>query len=213
MAASPAPRHRVNKPAVAFMVVVPALAASAFLLPWPPYALPGASTLPVSDYVSFFEFQAGLQHLAAQYPDYLTIHEVAQSVGLCPVPSGAATGETPCPVALQRFPIYMLELTNKKSPFPMENRQSMLFMLSIHGNEKGGREGGLRVIEDFALDLGLALRELLLSGIQPGAAACASTLRRVRDAPRPSRPAPSNSSHRTASGSGSASTSAERKQK
>ncbi len=29
-------------------------------------------------------------------------------------------------------------------------------MLSIHGNEKGGREGGLRVIEDFVRNLGVA---------------------------------------------------------
>jgi hypothetical protein len=121
-----------------------------------PYALPGASSFPASDYVSFFEFQAGLEYLAAQYPDYLTIHEVARSAGLCPVPSGSVAIDQPCPTALETFPIYMLEITNKASPFPVENRQSMLFMLSIHGNEKGGREGGFRVLEDLVKGIGFA---------------------------------------------------------
>ncbi|MHB1260553.1 MAG: hypothetical protein ACYC2H_02430 [Thermoplasmatota archaeon] len=126
-----------------------------------PNALPGASTKPVDDYVSYFEFRAGLDYLAStpEGQKYLTIHEVAQSVGLCPqpapsVPLVGSGGD--CPTARNRFPIYMLELTNKESPFPMENRQSMLFMLSIHGNEKGGREGGFRVLEDLVKGIGFA---------------------------------------------------------
>jgi hypothetical protein len=126
-----------------------------------PNALPGASTMPVTDYISYFEFQQGLQYLANSDlgKKYLTIHEVAKSVGLCPQPapsvplvgSGGA-----CPTARDQFPIYILELTNKDSPVPLENRQSMLFMLSIHGNEKGGREGGFRVLEDLIKGIGFA---------------------------------------------------------
>src|SRR5688572_29127165 len=60
---------------------------------------------PVSDYISYFEFQAGLEYLAASPAGqkYLTVHEVAQSVGLCPIPKGEAnvpfvggTGDMPC---------------------------------------------------------------------------------------------------------------------
>jgi MYXO-CTERM domain-containing protein len=113
-----------------------------------PNALPGASTHPVTDYVSYFEFQAGLQYLAASEmgQQYLTVHEVAQSYGLM----NSVTQQR------DHFPIYMLELTNKQSPIPLENRQSMLFMLSIHGNEKGGREGGYRVLEDLVKGIGFA---------------------------------------------------------
>lgn len=38
---------------------------------------------------------------------------------------------------------------------PLEERQSLLFMLSIHGNEKGGREGGFRVLEDLVKGIGI----------------------------------------------------------
>ncbi|MEA3165162.1 MAG: hypothetical protein QOJ26_6 [Thermoplasmata archaeon] len=108
--------------------------------------------LPVGDYVSYYEFQAGLDYLAASEfgQQYLTVHEVAQSVGNCPAGAG-------CPDDNKvGHPIYLLELTNKASTFPMENRQSMLFMLSIHGNEKGGREGGFRVLEDLVKGIGFA---------------------------------------------------------
>ena len=32
---------------------------------------------------------------------------------------------------------------SSKSPLPKEDKLNILFMLSIHGNEKGGREGGV----------------------------------------------------------------------
>jgi MYXO-CTERM domain-containing protein len=134
-----------------------------------PNALPGASTSPVQDYVSYFEFQAGLDYLAGTElgQQYLNVHQVAMSVGLCPqpapsVPLVGSGGD--CPTERDHFPIYMLELTNKASPIPLENRQSMLFMLSIHGNEKGGREGGFRVLEDLVKGIGFAAE-----GVQNGA--------------------------------------------
>ncbi len=109
-----------------------------------------------SDYVSFREFEAGVRALAAQYPNYLQVHTVADSYGLCPVPApGNPAAE--CTGAKDHFPIYMLEITNFDSPMPLANRQSMLFMLSIHGVEKGGREGGMRVLEDLVSDIGFAL--------------------------------------------------------
>jgi hypothetical protein len=103
--------------------------------------------VPVSDFISFGEFEAGLAYLAAQHPDRVTVHEVARSVGW----DNAATGQH------QDFPVYMVELTNRASPVPLEERQSLLFMLSIHGLETGGREGGFRVLEDLAAGRGIAL--------------------------------------------------------
>ncbi|WP_375767382.1 acyl-CoA desaturase [Archangium gephyra] len=44
----PSRRPRINKPIVAYMVLVHGLAASAFWLPWPPYALPVALVMYVS---------------------------------------------------------------------------------------------------------------------------------------------------------------------
>ncbi|MCA1820016.1 MAG: hypothetical protein LC620_08230, partial [Halobacteriales archaeon] len=73
-----------------------------------------------------------------------------------------------CTGALDHFPIYMLEITNKKAPLPLEQRQSLLFMLSIHGVEKGGREGGMRVLEDLVSNLGFATEKVQDGAGLPG---------------------------------------------
>ncbi|HET6398667.1 MAG TPA: hypothetical protein VFH47_03855, partial [Candidatus Thermoplasmatota archaeon] len=114
--------------------------------------------LPAQDFVSFSEFQAGLSYLAGKYPDTITVHEVAQSAGLC------VGGIAQQCLRRDRLPVYMVEITDKRSPVPLENRQALLFMLSIHGVEKGGREGGFRVIEDLAKGIGFAAE-----GVQNGA--------------------------------------------
>jgi hypothetical protein len=108
--------------------------------------------LPAQDFVSFWEARAGLDYLNRTYPDYIEIHKVADSFGLCPTP--AHTGA--CNGPRDRFPILAVEVTNEKSPIALAERQQVLFMLSIHGNEKGGREGGLRAIEDLASGMGIA---------------------------------------------------------
>ncbi len=97
------------------------------------------------DYVGYFEFQAGLNYLASTYPDLITVHEVAMSAGLT-----SPAGEP------ERNPIYILEISNKNSPIPRDDKLNLLFMLSIHGNEKGGREGGFRVLEDLTRNIGFA---------------------------------------------------------
>lgn len=111
----------------------------------PEYAAAGNAGY-ATDFVSFPEFEAGLDYLAAAYPDKLTVHEVSRSFGLPQTPGGPRDS----------FPVYIAEITNADSPVPMEDRLEVLFMLSIHGNEKGGREGGFRVLEDLVTGKGFA---------------------------------------------------------
>lgn len=119
-----------------------------------------AGQSPVQDYVSFPEAQAGLHYLEAQYPDYIQITEVAQSFGL---PNGMG--------GVDHFPIDIVEVTNEKSPVPAADKLQLLFMLSIHGVEKGGREGGLRVIEDMVSDMGIAKEKVQAGkGLSPAIA-------------------------------------------
>ncbi len=110
-----------------------------------PRGFTGGSTGFATDYVSYFEFQQGLGYLAAQYPDFIEVHEVAMSRGN----EGDLLGTG-------SYPVYMLEISNEKSPIPRDEKQNLLFMLSIHGNEKGGREGGFRVVEDLLRNIGFA---------------------------------------------------------
>ena len=102
--------------------------------------------LQTNDYVSYDEAVAGLTLLDSQAPDYVEL-----------VPLGESTGWVN-PQTGQREPttMYAVEVTNEASPTP---KKTLVFFLSIHGNEKGGREGGLRVIEDFAMDRGLSKEE------------------------------------------------------
>jgi hypothetical protein len=119
-----------------------------------------------SDYLGYFEFQKSIEYLESQYPDRIEVHTVAQSYGLCPVAGNSANsaplvGESAepvpdCPVDRDTFDIYMIEVTNENSPMPLDDRQALLFMLSIHGVEKGGREGGVRVIEDLLKGISFA---------------------------------------------------------
>ncbi len=101
-----------------------------------------------TDYISFWEFQAGMDYLLANHnsPKRAEMFQVATSYGL----------ENPLTGDRDRFPVYIVEVTNHDSPVPMDERIELLFMLSIHGNEKGAREGGMRVMEDFIKGTGMA---------------------------------------------------------
>ena len=106
---------------------------------------PDPATGYASDFVAYPEFQAGIEYLNEQYPSRMEIHEVAQSYGLATTPGGPR----------DRFPIYIIEVTNEESLLPKEQKLEILFMVSIHGNEKGGREGGMRAMEDMIAGRGI----------------------------------------------------------
>ena len=105
--------------------------------------------LQTNDYVSYEEARAGLDMLVAERPDLLELIVLGPSLGWV------------SPVSGEREPhdIFVVEVTNEASEVPVEQKRTSVFILSIHGNEKGAREGGLRVIEDFARGLGLAAEE------------------------------------------------------
>jgi hypothetical protein len=105
--------------------------------------------LMTNDYVSYAEAIAGLKTLAAEAPDRVTY-----------IPIGPSTGWTN-PTTGEREPteMFAVEVTDATSPVNASDKLTLVFYLSIHGNEKGGREGGLRVIEDLARGIGLAEEE------------------------------------------------------
>lgn len=139
---------------VALLLVVPSAAA----LPTPGFN--GAASdatlgrifpeaLQTNDYVSYEEAIAGLQTLVEENPDRLEMLELGDSLGW----ENPATGER------VTGKIFAVEVTNEESPVAAERKLTVVFFLSIHGNEKGGREGGLRVIEDLARGTGIAAEE------------------------------------------------------
>lgn len=105
--------------------------------------------LETNDYVSYDEALAGLEMLVAENPDRLELLDLGPSLGWV----NPATG------AREPSRIFSVEVTNEKSPLAEDRKLTLVFFLSIHGNEKGAREGGLRAIEDLARGIGLAADE------------------------------------------------------
>lgn len=77
-------------------------------------------------FVSFTEFECGVKLLEQTYPSKLQITTVATSRG--------------------GHPVYDVLLTDETVTTP---KKKLLIVSSIHGNEPGGREGGVRVLEDL----------------------------------------------------------------
>ncbi|MFA5860545.1 MAG: M14 family zinc carboxypeptidase [Candidatus Thermoplasmatota archaeon] len=97
-----------------------------------------------NDYVSYDEALCGFKKLETQFPDWIHHDVIGKSVGW-----GVLTG------GHEQFDVFVVHVTNGKSSVPSDQKIRILFQLSIHGNEKGGREGGMRVIEDLVRDIGM----------------------------------------------------------
>jgi hypothetical protein len=97
-----------------------------------------------NDYIGYFEAQECFAALNKAYPDRMELKYVGKSYGHINRQSQAR----------DRFDIPLIEVTNEKSAIPFEDKVKIVLMLSIHGNEKGGREGGFRVLEDYVRNIG-----------------------------------------------------------
>ncbi len=91
-----------------------------------------------NDFVSYGEAVENLKLLVDENPGLLSYEEAGMSRGWENLVGGH-----------DRFAVPVVTVTDKNSTVPEEDKINVLFQLSIHGNEKGGREGGVRVIEDF----------------------------------------------------------------
>jgi hypothetical protein len=99
----------------------------------------------------FREYQHGLEYLAQLYPRWVSVftlsdhysEEDAVSAG----PDGTRSHETGD--TGDGYEIFVVKLTDHD--VADEGKQNLLYSLSIHGDEKGGIEGGVRAIEDLAM--------------------------------------------------------------
>jgi hypothetical protein len=99
----------------------------------------------------FSEYRDGLLALEATYPRYVDVFTLKDKYGANAVSAGeddvraGDEGDTG-----DGREIYVIRLTDKQAP--AAGKQRLFFSLSVHGNERGGLEGGLRAIEDLARD-------------------------------------------------------------
>ena len=103
--------------------------------------------------LTYAETVEGLQALATEFPDQVELTTIGSS--------------------FDGFDVVMVEVTEPASTIPLADRKVVLVSQSIHGNEAGGREGGVRYLED------------LLRGEDPDVAALLDRVRLVQVLPNP----------------------------
>ena len=99
----------------------------------------------------FAEYQHGIEYLAQLYPRWISVFSLsshfddpdAVSVG----PDGRRS-YAPTDTG-DGHDIFVIKITDHD--VPDEGKETLLYSLSIHGDEKGGIEGGVRTAEDLAI--------------------------------------------------------------
>ena len=103
------------------------------------------------DPAGFREYQHGLEFLAQTYPRWISIFTLdkhfrngqARTAGEDGIRPGEE-GDTE-----DSHDIYGIKITDHR--VPDEGKETLFFSLAVHGNERGGLEGGLRTAEDLAM--------------------------------------------------------------
>ena len=128
----------------------------------PPAALCGGRIFPESSmtqaYVQyrpnatgFREYADGIAYLAQKYPRYVKVFTLSQhfhdKLAVTAGPDGKRAGE-PGDTGDGKE-IWVIRITDFQAP--EKSKKKLFFSLSVHGNERGGLEGGLRTAEDLAI--------------------------------------------------------------
>jgi hypothetical protein len=98
----------------------------------------------------FAEYQHGVEYLAQKYPKYVSVFTLRDRYGKNAVSAGddAIRPNEPGDSGDGRD-IFVIKLTDHD--VPDKGKGTLFFSLSVHGNERGGLEGGLRTAEDLAI--------------------------------------------------------------
>lgn len=98
----------------------------------------------------FREYQDGIDFMAQKYPRFVTITKLSDVYGPNAVsvgPDGKRAGQAGDTGDGGVIPVIKITDTS----VPDTGKKRLFFSLSIHGNERGGLEGGLRTAEDLAM--------------------------------------------------------------
>ena len=162
--------RRVATIAISFALITAGLVAPASATPvctdgyqgGPPLAICGGRIFPeaeiarsyvqyLPDPAGFREYQHGLEFLAETYPRWVSVltldshfrNGLAKTVGEDGVRPGEK-GDTE-----DSHEIFGIKITDHN--VPDKGKETLFFSLAVHGNERGGLEGGLRTAEDLAM--------------------------------------------------------------
>ena len=102
------------------------------------------------DPFGFIEYQHGIEYLAQKYPRWVSVFTLKDRYGNPAVSAGpdkkrpGEPGDTGDGRNIQ-----VIKLTDHQ--VPDKGKETLFYSLSVHGNERGGLEGGLRTAEDLAM--------------------------------------------------------------
>ena len=98
----------------------------------------------------FIEYQHGIEYLAQKHSRWVSVFKLSDLYGdlaKSPGRDGIRAGEEGD--SGDGRDIYVIKLTDHQ--VPDAGKGTLFFSLSVHGNERGGLEGGLRTAEDLAM--------------------------------------------------------------
>ncbi|HUQ38876.1 MAG TPA: M14 family zinc carboxypeptidase [Acidimicrobiales bacterium] len=118
---------------------------------FPEAARASAYTQLSPDPTGFKEFQHGIEYLAQQYPRWVTVFTLRSHFKDDRAVSSSddrTRADEPGDTKDGRD-VWVIKLTDSR--VPDKGKDTLFFSLSVHGNERGGLEGGLRTAEDLAV--------------------------------------------------------------
>ena len=128
----------------------------------PPLATCGNRTFPeaavarsyvqyLADPAGFQEYKHGLQFLEEKYPRWIDVFSFSQHFGTKKAVTAGEDNIRPYEDddTKDGHDIMVIRITDHK--VPDKGKETLFFSLSVHGNERGGLEGGLRAAEDLAI--------------------------------------------------------------
>src|SRR4051794_23644626 len=102
------------------------------------------------DATGFREYEDGIAFLAKKYPRYVQVFSLDSRYGKKAVTAGPdAKRSTESGDSGDGRKIWVIRLTDRT--VADKDKKKLFFSLSVHGNERGGLEGGLRAVEDLAM--------------------------------------------------------------
>jgi Zinc carboxypeptidase len=103
------------------------------------------------DPAGFREYQHGIQYLAKKYPRWVSVFNFREHFGTAKAVSVGEDGRRSYEKGDtgDGHDIWVIKITDHN--LPDKGKKTLFFSLSVHGNERGGLEGGLRTAEDLAI--------------------------------------------------------------
>ena len=97
-------------------------------------------------FIQWDDALSGVRFLQEKFPRYVSLINLRDHYQDDAFTSAGLRTET---LARDRKDLYVIKVTDAKSPIPEPQRKHFMYSLSIHGIERAGLEGGIRAAEDL----------------------------------------------------------------